>query len=28
MTGTIVNFDQSIWGAYDDAPTPDEALKP
>lgn len=28
MTGTIVNFDQSIWGAYDDAPTPEEALKP
>lgn len=28
MTGTIVNFDQSIWGAYDDAPTPEETLKP
>lgn len=27
MTGTIVNFDQSIWGAYDDAPTPDSALE-
>jgi len=27
MTGTIVNFDQSIWGAYDDAPVPDEALQ-
>lgn len=26
MTGAIVNFDQSIWGAYDDAPTPDKAL--
>lgn len=28
MTGAIINFDQSIWGAYDDAPTPAEALKP
>lgn len=28
MTGAIVNFDQSIWGAYDDAPVPEEALKP
>jgi NAD(P)-dependent dehydrogenase (short-subunit alcohol dehydrogenase family) len=27
MTGAIVNFDQSIWGAYDDAPVPEEALK-
>ena len=26
MTGTIVNFDQSIWGAYDDAPSPENAL--
>jgi NAD(P)-dependent dehydrogenase (short-subunit alcohol dehydrogenase family) len=28
MTGTIVNFDQSIWGAYDDAPVPTEAAQP
>ena len=28
MTGAIVNFDQSIWGAYDDAPVPEEELKP
>lgn len=28
MTGAIVNFDQSIWGAFDDAPVPNEALKP
>lgn len=28
MTGAIVNFDQSIWGAYDDAPTPEKALLP
>ncbi|WP_417208600.1 SDR family oxidoreductase [Antarctobacter sp.] len=28
MTGAIVNFDQSIWGAYDDAPVPGEALQP
>lgn len=27
MTGAVVNFDQSIWGAYDDAPVPAEALK-
>lgn len=26
MTGAIINFDQSIWGAYDDAPVPNEAL--
>jgi len=26
LTGSIVNFDQSIWGAYDDAPTPSGAL--
>ncbi|KUF12129.1 SDR family oxidoreductase [Pseudoponticoccus marisrubri] len=26
MTGSMVNFDQSIWGAYDDPPTPDAAL--
>ena len=26
MTGTIVNFDQTIWGAYDDAPSPENAL--
>ncbi len=26
MTGAIVNFDQSIWGAYDDAPVPEKAL--
>ena len=28
MTGTVINFDQSIWGAYDDAPVPEKALKP
>lgn len=27
MTGAIVNFDQSIWGAYDDAPVPTDALE-
>ncbi|NEX46512.1 SDR family oxidoreductase [Pseudotabrizicola algicola] len=26
MTGATVNFDQSIWGAYDDAPVPSKAL--
>lgn len=27
MTGSVVNFDQSVWGAYPDAPpTPPEAL--
>ncbi|MDA9020288.1 SDR family oxidoreductase [Flavimaricola sp.] len=26
MTGAIINFDQSIWGAYDDAPVPEKAL--
>ena len=26
MTGAIVNFDQSVWGAYDDAPVPEKAL--
>jgi NAD(P)-dependent dehydrogenase (short-subunit alcohol dehydrogenase family) len=26
MTGSMVNFDQSIWGAYDDAPHPKEAV--
>jgi NAD(P)-dependent dehydrogenase (short-subunit alcohol dehydrogenase family) len=26
MTGSMVNYDQSIWGAYDDAPHPKEAL--
>lgn len=26
MTGSMVNFDQSIWGAYDAPPTPDTAL--
>lgn len=28
LTGAIINFDQSIWGGYDDAPVPQEALKP
>lgn len=28
MTGAVVNFDQSIWGAYDDAPVPESALGP
>ncbi|ALP65588.1 SDR family oxidoreductase [Paraburkholderia caribensis] len=27
MTGSIVNFDQSIWGAYEDAPHPAEPMK-
>ncbi|MEP3297052.1 MAG: SDR family oxidoreductase [Pseudoruegeria sp.] len=26
MTGSMVNFDQSIWGAYDSPPSPSEAL--
>jgi NAD(P)-dependent dehydrogenase (short-subunit alcohol dehydrogenase family) len=26
MTGSMINFDQSVWGAYDDAPHPKEAL--
>jgi NAD(P)-dependent dehydrogenase (short-subunit alcohol dehydrogenase family) len=26
MTGAIVNFDQSIWGAYDDSPHPIAAI--
>ena len=26
MTGAVVNFDQSIWGAYDDAPVPASPL--
>jgi NAD(P)-dependent dehydrogenase (short-subunit alcohol dehydrogenase family) len=26
MTGSMVNYDQSIWGAYDDAPHPKGAL--
>lgn len=26
MTGSMVNFDQSIWGAYDAPPTPEAAL--
>lgn len=28
MTGAIINFDQSIWGAYDDAPVPEAVLNP
>jgi NAD(P)-dependent dehydrogenase (short-subunit alcohol dehydrogenase family) len=27
MTGSIVNFDQSVWGAYEDAPHPAEPMK-
>ncbi|WP_109480806.1 SDR family oxidoreductase [Paraburkholderia sp. C35] len=27
MTGSVVNFDQSIWGAYEDAPHPAEPMK-
>ncbi|BCG01140.1 short-chain dehydrogenase [Paraburkholderia sp. PGU19] len=27
MTGSIVNFDQSIWGAYEDAPHPAGPMK-
>lgn len=27
MTGSIVNFDQSVWGAYDDSPHPVEPMK-
>jgi len=26
MTGATVNFDQSVWGAYDDSPQPKEKL--
>jgi NAD(P)-dependent dehydrogenase (short-subunit alcohol dehydrogenase family) len=26
MTGSMVNFDQSVWGAFDDAPHPGEAM--
>jgi NAD(P)-dependent dehydrogenase (short-subunit alcohol dehydrogenase family) len=26
MTGSMVNFDQSVWGAYDDAPHPGDAI--
>ncbi|NRG16932.1 SDR family oxidoreductase [Rhizobiales bacterium] len=28
MTGAVVQFDQSVWGGYDDAPVPAERLKP
>jgi hypothetical protein len=27
MTGAIFNFDQSIWGAFDEAPVPERALE-
>ena len=27
MTGSMINFDQSIWGAYDAPPTPGAALR-
>jgi hypothetical protein len=26
MTGSMVNYDQSIWGAYDSSPQPERAL--
>lgn len=26
MTGAVVNFDQSVWGGYDEPPTPDGPL--
>jgi NAD(P)-dependent dehydrogenase (short-subunit alcohol dehydrogenase family) len=26
MTGSMINFDQSVWGAYDDAPHPSKPL--
>jgi NAD(P)-dependent dehydrogenase (short-subunit alcohol dehydrogenase family) len=26
MTGSMINFDQSIWGAYDSSPAPEAAL--
>jgi hypothetical protein len=26
MTGSMVNFDQSVWGAFDDAPHPAHPL--
>lgn len=26
MTGSVIQFDQSVWGAYDDAPTPAAAM--
>ncbi len=28
MTGAVIQFDQSVWGGYDDAPVPAERLKP
>lgn len=27
MTGSIVNYDQSVWGAYEDSPHPAEAMR-
>lgn len=27
MTGTVIQFDQSVWGAYDDAPVPAAKLE-
>lgn len=27
MTGAVINFDQSVWGGYDDAPVPAQRLK-
>jgi hypothetical protein len=26
MTGSMVNYDQSIWGAYGSSPQPESAL--
>ena len=26
MTGATINFDQSIWGAYEDSPHPKEKM--
>jgi len=26
MTGSMVNYDQSIWGAYDGSPHPEKAM--
>ena len=27
MTGAMVNYDQSVWGAYDSSPHPAEAVR-
>jgi hypothetical protein len=27
MTGAVIQFDQSVWGGYDDAPVPAARLE-